>query len=323
MTPLVSVVVTTYNQAAYIEHALESVLGQTYHDTEIIVVDDGSTDGTAARVRRFADRITYLRQQNQGIAASRNAGIRQTRGQLLAFLDGDDVWEPEKLAVQVAGFGRFPDAGLIVVDGVQFDDTGILQPSLIGAPGRRFFGGRVDAVVSVRGYAELLRGNFISTSSQVMVPRPALDAVGMSDTHFRLCSDYDLYLRLARRFPLTLIGQRLARWRYLPTSASGPEETRRLRWTAESITIWKKQLREGPTEFRALTRAVLRRNVLAAAQAACYYGRDHRSWATRYLVRLMLTNPRSAAPLLFLAGLWCPESLRRRWAARVRRGLEA
>ena len=122
--PRVSVVVTTYNQRAYIAAAIESALGQTFSDREVVVVDDGSTDGTDAIVVSFGDRVRLIRQENQGIAGARNTGVLNARGELVAFLDGDDLWEPDKLAFQVETAERYPQAGLVAVDGVLFDDDG-------------------------------------------------------------------------------------------------------------------------------------------------------------------------------------------------------
>ena len=118
MTPLVTAVVTTYNQGPYIGAALGSVLAQTHRPLEIIVVDDGSTDDTPERVDRSRDRVVYLRQPNQGVAAARNTGVRQATGELIAFLDGDDLWEPEKLELQINAAVRHPESGLIVANGI-------------------------------------------------------------------------------------------------------------------------------------------------------------------------------------------------------------
>jgi glycosyltransferase involved in cell wall biosynthesis len=195
MPPLVSVIVTAYNHERYIAAAIQSVIDQTYHDYELIVVDDGSTDGTSDRVLAFADDILLVRQENQGIAASRNTGIRHARGQLLAFLDGDDLWEPDKLAHHVAAAKSRPRSGLIVADGVQFSGDTILHGSLFPPQVATLFGG-CDSV-TLRCYERLLRGNLISTTSQVLIPRAVLDDVGLSDPRLSIASDWDLYIRIA------------------------------------------------------------------------------------------------------------------------------
>ena len=120
MHPRVSVVITTYNQAPYIRQAVDSALGQTFRSRDILVVDDGSTDDTQAALAPYRDRINYIRQGNRGVAGSRNTGVRHARGELLAFLDGDDLWDPAKLEIQVAAADSAPLSGLIAVNGVEF-----------------------------------------------------------------------------------------------------------------------------------------------------------------------------------------------------------
>src|SRR5262249_56640124 len=115
MPPLVSVIVTTYNQSVYIGQTLQSVFGQDYSPFEVVVVNDGSTDDTEKQIEPFKDRIKYIYQANQGVAGSRNTGVQNARGELIAFLDGDDIWENNKLSIQVAVASRHQDAGLIVV----------------------------------------------------------------------------------------------------------------------------------------------------------------------------------------------------------------
>src|SRR5215472_1117351 len=124
MPPLISVIVTTYNQSVYIAQTLHSVFEQTYEPFEVIVVNDGSTDDTEERIQPFKDQLTYVFQANQGVAGSRNTGVRNARGEFLAFLDGDDVWEKDKLSLQVAAASRHPDAGLIAVNGVKLNESG-------------------------------------------------------------------------------------------------------------------------------------------------------------------------------------------------------
>src|SRR5947207_2336490 len=107
---LVSVVIPTFNSADFLVQALESVLAQTYQDFEILVVDDASTDRTQEAIRPFADRITYLRQEPGGPSVARNRGILQAKGELIAFLDADDLWRPAKLTRQVEYMKHHPDA---------------------------------------------------------------------------------------------------------------------------------------------------------------------------------------------------------------------
>src|SRR5215212_11526906 len=102
MNPLVSVVIPTYNRRRLVVEAVESALAQTYRPLEILVVDDGSTDGTEAELHRFGSAVRYLKQPNQGAAAARNRGIRAATGELVAFLDSDDLWAPAKIEKQVA-----------------------------------------------------------------------------------------------------------------------------------------------------------------------------------------------------------------------------
>jgi hypothetical protein len=110
MTPRVSVVIPLYQTERYIGEALASVLGQTYRDFEVIVVDDGSRDGGPAIARACPDpRILVVTQENRGLAGARNTGIRVARGKLIALLDADDLWEPAKLACHVAAFDADPN----------------------------------------------------------------------------------------------------------------------------------------------------------------------------------------------------------------------
>lgn len=111
-TPLVSCVVPVFNTERYLAAALDSILAQTYQPIEVVVVDDGSTDGTAAVIAAYGDRIHALRQANAGPAAARNRGVRASRGDFIAFLDADDVWHVEKLTRQMARFAERPELDL-------------------------------------------------------------------------------------------------------------------------------------------------------------------------------------------------------------------
>ena len=193
--PLVSVIIPTYNRAAYLAHAIRSVRGQTYPNVEIIVADDGSTDNTPEIVAAFGDAVTYLSLPHRGQpAATRNAGLEVARGEFVALLDSDDLFLPHKLAHQLRTFEAHPDAGLVYSNGRFFRDdpeqpTGYVLDGLPTPSG--------DAL------ADLLRGNFLSTPV-VLFRRACLDAVGTFDERpdFFAVEDYDLWLRVAAQSPV-------------------------------------------------------------------------------------------------------------------------
>src|SRR4051812_26302017 len=111
--PLVSVVIATYNSGRFVGQAVRSVLAQTYRPFEIVVVDDGSTDDTAGVLAGYRDGVRYVYQENRGPAAARNRGIAEAAGELVAFLDADDEWHPEKLSRQWEALSASPRAGLV------------------------------------------------------------------------------------------------------------------------------------------------------------------------------------------------------------------
>ena len=121
--PLVSVIIPTYNRAHYVVEAVESVLAQTHKNIEIIVVDDGSTDGAEEILDPYKDRIRYFYQENQGVSAARNLGIRNANGQYLAFLDSDDLWLPDKTELQLNFLKENDNYGFVFSNFLIFTDT--------------------------------------------------------------------------------------------------------------------------------------------------------------------------------------------------------
>lgn len=307
--PLVSVVITTYNQAAYIEQTLQSVLEQTYEPVEIIVVDDGSTDDTPLLLAPFAGRVTVIRQENRGVAGSRNRGILAARGELIAFLDGDDLWEADKLSVQVAVARSHPGSGLIVANGVQFDGSGVIADSLIFLPesGRK----PGEYIASGSYYEEFLGECVVASTSQVMIPARVFAEIGLSNGMFSGSSDYDLYLRIAERYDVTFINRSLVRWRYLPTSVSGPRQRRRFRYLPEEMAVLRQHLRGCRQECRSLVEGIISRRLAQGAESLYYFGAaGERLFASRILLRLLWENRGPVSAVAFLAGLWSPEWLR-------------
>ncbi len=189
-TPLVSVIIPAYNATAFLGETLDSVLAQTYPNLEIIVVDDGSTDATPELLDSYGDRIRVLRQANAGQAAARNHGAREARGELLAFLDSDDLWDPDKIARQVELLGRFPAALAVYCDHRTIDAQGRPVASNAALDYPRASGDMLRA---------LLLGCCIITPGLVLLRRHAFDASGGFDEAplMRGHEDYALWLRLA------------------------------------------------------------------------------------------------------------------------------
>ena len=194
---MISVIVPTYNQSRYLARAIESVWAQDLNDVEIIVVDDGSTDDTEAILQELSNqgRLRYFRQENQGPAAARNRGIRESRGELIAFLDSDDFWLPGKLKAQLNALARTGDrfsyCGSKVIDE---------NESLIALAPASTDDGR---------FINLVWGNRFATPT-VLVQRSLLDEVGLFDESLRTGEDWDLWLRLASKGPGACVSEPLA-----------------------------------------------------------------------------------------------------------------
>lgn len=207
--PLVSVVVPAYNAEAFVETSVGSVLAQSFRDFELIVVDDGSTDGTSSRVRAYGDRVRLLGQQNRGVSAARNRGIAYARGRLVAFLDADDAWKPTKLERQLEELWRRPECGLCYT-AVCLADARMVE---LGAERRR--DGRV------RRSELLVFGNVVTGSaSAVVCERELLLAAGAFDERMSLCADWDAWVRLAERTAFAYVDEPLVVYRRTGASMS-------------------------------------------------------------------------------------------------------
>lgn len=321
MEPLVSVIVSTYNLGWCIEETIRSVLAQTYRNVEIIVVDDASTDDTSIRVKPFLDRITFIQHDtNQGLAnraeggSARNTGIRRANGKYIAFLDGDDLWEPEKIAVQVEAAQRFPHAGLIAVDGVSFSHEGgrVLGSSLFHDYGDSSYSSMTEGtVVEADVYRYMLQGCMIDTPSQVMIPAGVISAVGP----FALCrsDDYDFFVRVTAKFKVVLVKKLLVRYRCHAASMSGPLDAQFFRFALSGLAVRKRHLRECREEVRPFLRQQIRNKLRVASERAREEGDQGRKlWTSRFLLRLLaenLSSPGVAYVWLSLVRLWCPQSV--------------
>jgi glycosyltransferase involved in cell wall biosynthesis len=197
---LVSVVIPCHDQAHFLGEAIESVLAQTYPHFEVVVVDDGSSDNTEEVASRYPG-VRRIRQENRGLAAARNTGIRRSNGGHLVFLDADDRLLPGALEAGLRCFKDHPQSAFVAgrYRYIAFDGSPLPTPQPPRPEGDR--------------YAALLRDNFINMHAVVMYQRAVFEYVRGFDASLDACEDYDLYLRIARDFPIGCHDEVVAEYR--------------------------------------------------------------------------------------------------------------
>ena len=231
----VSVVIPTYNHASSLANAIRSVLSQEVAAYEIIVIDDGSSDDTEAACRTFGERVRYVRQENRGVSAARNRGIALADGEFVAFLDSDDTWVPEKLAVQLRAHREFPEAGWSISDAL------LTREGIPTEHAQRAFEhgfpvfrrGQIDAASHFNAalrpatiemeygtfrvyfgdvFNLLFSGNFIFPSCS-LVRRSLFASAGGFDESLRVAEDTEFFHRLAAVSPCVVIFESLVHYR--------------------------------------------------------------------------------------------------------------
>ncbi len=196
--PLVSVIIPTYNRFRFLKDAVESVLDQKpyFNDFEVIVVDDGSTDNTPELLAGYGNRIQVLQQENRGVSAARNAGIRFSHAEFIAFLDSDDMWLPKKLKRQVQFFQNRPEALICQTEEIWIRNGKRINP----AKKHRKQSGMI--------FHPSLELCLISPSA-VMMKRSLILETSLFDETLPACEDYDLWLKISSRYPVYLIEEPL------------------------------------------------------------------------------------------------------------------
>lgn len=197
---LVSTVIPTFNRKSMVCRAIDSAFAQTYASQEVLVIDDGSTDGTDAVLReRYGDRIRYVRQMNAGVSSARNLGMSLSRGEFIALLDSDDEWRNDKLAKQVNFLQARKDFGMVLTDVLRIDGNRL--------PIDVF---RRRDVISVDGevLAQVLQNPALVPAS-VLIRRAVVDRVGGFDVGLRTAEDIDFHLRVAAQFKIGVIAEPL------------------------------------------------------------------------------------------------------------------
>ena len=293
-SPRVSVVVPTYNRARLLPGAIESALDQTFDDLEVIVADDGSDDSTEQVASAFGDRVQLLKLPHSGKpAAARNAALGAARGELVALLDSDDAWLPEKLERQLELLDRRPEVGLVCTNAWVIDANGRRGD-------RTYLDGRAGA--EGRVLVPLLDTNFVIAST-VLVRRGLVDEAGgfSEEPLLRAVEDYDLWLRLAV----------VTRFAYLPTPlALYREHAGAIRGTVPRVAVCRSQLRIldrvepllGRHELSARRALRRRRGALLVGLAQAFEVDGNLTEAGRSWVRAVRARPGPAAGVLLRRG---------------------
>ncbi len=192
--PTISVIVPVYNGEKTILETIQSIQAQTFSDFELIIINDGSTDGTLDVISTVNDpRLKVFSYENGGLPVARNRGIRRSRGEFITFIDADDLWKPDKLQLQLAALQKKPEAG-VAYSWTAFIDE---NSKFLFAWQPLYWEGNV--------YPQLLIRNFISSGSNIMVKRKYIEAAGEFDPSLKSVEDWDYYLRLAALCPFVLV----------------------------------------------------------------------------------------------------------------------
>jgi glycosyltransferase involved in cell wall biosynthesis len=233
MAHAISVVIPTYNNARFVASAVESALSQSLPPAEVIVIDDGSTDATADVLAPYGESIRYIRQSNSGPAAARNRGIKAARGELIALLDADDIWLPEKLQKQQDCLDANPRAGLVHSAFLRWDDrTG--DTSLRRTVECRYVGRCYHLFFFENG----------ALPSTIFVRRECVDRIRGFDENIRKAGveDYDFSLRIARHYDFAFVDEPLVMYRRHESNAS----EKRLHMLLGELDVVTKALRDDP-----------------------------------------------------------------------------
>ena len=287
---LVTAILPVYNGEAWIARAIESVLSQTYRPVELIVVDDGSTDGTRRIIESFGDRVRLLEQPNRGVYSARNLGVRHAQGEWIAFLDADDVWLPDRLMLQVPLMGR-AEVGLVFGDAIHVKPGG--SPTELSC---------FRAAPPRRGHAArgLVRCNFVPTIT-TLVRRRCLEEIGGFVETTQLSADYLAWFRIALRHEIDYVDRPVAHYTVRPGSLSfdlGRALEARIRLFFDELA------RTTGRKERALLRQLLFNLALQLALAAIRRRARNTphplrlAWRTAAAVAGLLTAPWTAAFVL-------------------------
>lgn len=323
---LVSVILPTYNRSQYIREAVQSVLEQTFKDFELIIIDDGSTDNTIETVKAFLKdkRIRYVKQENAGAAAARNRGLSMSTGNYIAFIDSDDIWEKDKINIQLSIMNALPDVSLVFSDFSSMDRNGNIQNSHL----RTYFHvldeynldyehvfnqykhfDNIGKVYWGNIYKTMIFGNIILTST-CMCRKEIFTKVGVFDTRYKMLEDYDLFLKITQEFNVAIVDRPLVRYQYSNNQLSGEANFDKL--CTNLIGIFNKNI-AATTEKDFLernARKIRRRlGMYQAMQAYNYFSHDNVRLAVRFYWQSIRNNPVNYKSYIYLLLSFLPSGI--------------
>lgn len=297
--PTVTVVIPAFNCEAYIVETLKSVFAQTYAATEVIVVDDGSSDQTRERVSEFRGRVQYVRQENAGVSRARNRGIACAKGEYIAFLDADDIWLPDKLMKQVAMLSAEKNKECVHTNYalLLISSSGWTESPAKWEPARKNY------------LSEFIHGRRFRMSS-LLVSKKCIDDIGGFDEKIpgRYSEDLDLFLRISEKVRIGYIGDPLVLYRRHGNSTTATGHAREL--AVCDLYVFEAALKRCPERWKSLVKSD--RNALFdmaffAGWSCMMDGSLHS--ARQYFVRALKFRPYSAVCRVYYAASFFPARL--------------
>jgi glycosyltransferase involved in cell wall biosynthesis len=241
--PAVSVVIATYNRSHLIAETLDSILGQSFQDFEVIVVDDGSADNTREVVARYGDRVQYIHRTNRGPSAARNLGVRRARGAWISIQDSDDLSAAHHLRVLHGYAAAHPDCGMVFANGAYLGGPEHHRNTIIPAAKSRSLAHR-----GVR-LSDIFDKSIVRLQAALMA-KPLYEKIGGHDESLRICMDLDLAFRMLMKFPVAYIDEPVFFYRRHQGNTGRNEELR----LTENIRVVEKLLRDYPQAAQLLGR---------------------------------------------------------------------
>lgn len=321
MTPVVSVVIPTYNNADYIVETLHSIFSQTYEDYEVILVDDGSTDSTRDVIELFHGKIRYHYQENQGLAVARNVGLEMATGEYVTFLDGDDIWHSDNLGIKVGILRKHPDIGGVFSDFSVFNQAGTIhhRGSKVVFPFFRRTGKDFPDIFPFMEkigdspdhktkfyfghiFSQLFWGNFILPSSMLFRKECAIKT-GSFLPHMRTQQDYEYWLRFSKLYPLAYVDEVFVRYRRHPNQLTNHSNINKIFETVIEIISRHESEFSGVSGRQQFNR---RKSELLLDLAKVYLGQHRRGDARNLLLTSRNLYPRRMSTYFQMALTFLP-----------------